>query len=321
MILDLPVLKPSFRIFTPSDRGVLDLAVHPTFKPVCYAHYQFQTANGEAYVLPLVSVFDPASDKALTIALPADANIPHLQVEWKDARTLRLTFGHRGMGGGKPSRLRILFATHPADYRSALASYAARYPAYFEIAHAAQQITKAPSGITTSRRIPISRRWNVRTCVSSGRRSGSRILASICPTRHEWFPWTYAKWWSLGKMMSDRQINDFIDEMHRHANRHVLPISTSPSTAEPAARAATRRKPSASLKQRFANALVKDVHGQAHSHLGGRDGHERPPPVRPAAFPARADSTPHRSPAEISMVSLSTVSIGAAPSITATTTG
>jgi hypothetical protein len=130
--LDLPVLAPSFRIFTPSDRGVLDLAVHPTFKPVKYGNYQFQTDNGDAYVLPLVSILDPASDSALTIALPPDDNIPHLQVEWKNARTLRITFGHRGMGGGKPSPLRILFATHPADYRSVLAAYAGRYPAFFE---------------------------------------------------------------------------------------------------------------------------------------------------------------------------------------------
>ena len=62
VILDIPVLAPSFRIFTPSDRGVLDLAMHSTFKPIPYGVNQWNGGSGEAYVLPLVSVFDPASD-------------------------------------------------------------------------------------------------------------------------------------------------------------------------------------------------------------------------------------------------------------------
>ena len=65
VILDLPVLAPSFRIFTPSDHGALELAMHPTFKPVPYGVNQWNGGNGGAYVLPLLSIFDPASDTRL----------------------------------------------------------------------------------------------------------------------------------------------------------------------------------------------------------------------------------------------------------------
>ena len=117
--LDLPLLDPSLHVFTPDDRGVVDLSLLPTSQPAPYGLYEyFSKPNGRSYVLPLLSVFDPATNSALTVALPPDVNIPHLQVEWAEARTLRLTLAHRGMGGGKPSPLRILFGTHPADYRS-----------------------------------------------------------------------------------------------------------------------------------------------------------------------------------------------------------
>ena len=87
--------------------------------------------DGQAYVLPIVSVMDPESDSALTLALPADANIPHFQVAWSDSRTLSLRMGHRGVGGGRPTTVRLLIYLHPADYRSALKAYAEDFPAYF----------------------------------------------------------------------------------------------------------------------------------------------------------------------------------------------
>ena len=114
-------------------------------------------------VLPLVSVFDPASD-SLTIALQPDSNIPHLQVEWKDTRTLRITpWGTAaGLGGGKcvrPFRSTV-FATHAADYRSVLAAYAGRYPAYFEAQMSSVAFREGELffGIITSRSVRISRK-------------------------------------------------------------------------------------------------------------------------------------------------------------------
>ena len=260
VILDLPVLAPSYRIFTPSDRGVLDLAMHPTFKPIPYGANQSNGGSGEAYVLPLVSVFDPASDSALTIAVPPDGNIPHLQVEWKDAHTLRITFGHRGMGGGKASPLRILFATHAADYRSVLAAYAGRYPAYFEApmprgdhegAFWYHHIQEHPD-------FAEMKRQNVRYIWSS---FWFTHLGEYLPEEKEWFPWTYAKWWRLGKMMSDRQINAFVDEMHGHgialyAYFNVTEYGGSGGKSGDTAEAKRI------LKERFANALMKGADGK-----------------------------------------------------------
>jgi len=260
VVLDLPVLEPSLRVFTPSDRGVLDLSMHPTYRPPAYGAYWWDGPNGEAYVLPLVSVFDPAGDGALTVALPPDANLPHMQIEWKDARTLRLTFAHRGMGGGKPSPLRILFTTHAADYRSALAAYAGRYPAYFE--------PPMPRGnhegafwyhhIQDHPDFEEMERQNVRFIWSS---FWFTFLGEYLPAETTWHPWTYAKGWKLGKTMSDRQINDFIAQMHRHgiAMYAYFNVTEFGGTGGESGDPAEARR---ILETRFANALVKDVHGK-----------------------------------------------------------
>ena len=132
VILDLPVLSPTAQIFTPSNRGVMQVSDYPAFKHAPYATYGLSWEVIHAYyVLPLVSIFDAKQDSALTIALPADVQIPHLQVSWRDSKTLRLTLAHRGMGGGRVSPLKFLFYTHAADYRSVLKAYSDDFPRYF----------------------------------------------------------------------------------------------------------------------------------------------------------------------------------------------
>ncbi len=128
--IDLPVLAPRLCIFTPSNDGEMEVAAPPAYRPVPYGQMAWDT--GKAYVLRLVSVMDPQTDEALTVALPADAEIPHLQFEWIGGRVLRLTLGHRAMGGAKPASLRLPFYTHAVDYRGALKVYCSDFPAYFE---------------------------------------------------------------------------------------------------------------------------------------------------------------------------------------------
>jgi hypothetical protein len=257
--IDLPLLAPSLRLFTPGDRGELDLAMHPTFKPAPYGVNAYDHPNGESYVLPLVSIFNPASDSALTIALPPDGNYPHLQFEWKEARTLRITLGHRAMGGGKDSRLRIMFTTHAADYRSVLAAYALRYPAFFESpmppsaydgAFWYHHIQDHPDFDEMSSQ-------NVRYIWSS---FWFTHLGEYLPAEKEWFPYTYARWWSFGKSMSDRQINSFVNGMHQHrigmyAYFNVTEYGGTGGKGGDAAEAERL------LKDRFANALMKDADG------------------------------------------------------------
>jgi hypothetical protein len=253
VIFDLPVLKPSLRVFTPTDQGISDLSVQPTFKPAPYA--RFDEHYGRTCVLPLVSVFNPADDTALTIALPADAQIPHLQMEWSQARTLRLTFGHRGMGGGKPSPLRILFATHPADYRSALAAYIARYPAYFEPFMPRDPDREGAFWYHHIQDHPDfgeMERQNVRFIWSS---FWFTYLGEYLPAEREWYPYTYAKWWKLGQTMSDAKINAFIHEMQQRristfAYFNVTEYGGNGGKGGDSAQAAR------DLQQRFANALV-----------------------------------------------------------------
>ena len=178
--IELPLLAQQQQIFTPTERGVMDLAAYPTFTPVAYAH--MGSHDRRCYVLPLVSVFDPKADTAVTVALPADANTPHLQIDWQDAKTLRLRLAHRAMGGGKPASIRLLFYVHPADYRAAIKMYSDDFPATFA-RRCRVDPTRAPFSITTSRTIPISRKWPGKTCVTYGPVFGSRTLASTCPTR------------------------------------------------------------------------------------------------------------------------------------------
>lgn len=213
IVLDLPILSRDSQIFTPSNRGIIDVAGRPTFKPPEYAH--FGMFDGVSYVLPLVSVFSARSDSALTIALPPDANIPHLQVEWKDARVLRLILGHRGMGGGKPSAIRLLFYAHAADYRAVLKAYSDEFPAYFrpvmpreglEGAFYYHHIQAHPSFEELARQ-------RVRYIWSS---FWFTHVGEYLPAGSEWMPFTYSNTWRLGEMMSDEKIRAFIRKMNQH---------------------------------------------------------------------------------------------------------
>jgi hypothetical protein len=212
VVLDLPILSPDLDIFTPTDRGVMKLAAYPTFTPPPYGMSGW---NGGAYVLPLISLLDPRSNHALTLALPADANIPNLQFAWRDATTLRLTLGHRGMGGGRPSPLTLLLFAHAADYRSALKAYSDAFPAWFkpplprgpyEGAFWYHHIQDHPDFAEMARQ-------GVRYVWSS---FWFTHLGEYLPAEHEWLPYTYARWWKLGQTMSDDKIRAFVRALHEH---------------------------------------------------------------------------------------------------------
>ncbi len=214
--LDLPILSPDSQIFTPSNRGVMDVAANPDFTYAPYGTDGWGWETGHSYyVLPLVSIFDVKADQALTIALPADVNIPHFQVAWTGSRTLRLVLGHRGMGGGRPTSLKLLFYAHPADYRSALKAYSEDFPACFqpvfprgrdEGAFYYHHIQDHPSFEEMARQ-------RVRFLWSS---FWFTHVGEYLPETTEWKPYSYANWWRLGEMMSDDKIRAFIRTMNAH---------------------------------------------------------------------------------------------------------
>ncbi|MBI3921278.1 MAG: hypothetical protein HY318_07670 [Armatimonadetes bacterium] len=257
VLLDFPLLSSELSVSTPTDRGVTEVSAYPTFRPPPYANCDW---SGNAYVLPLVSVFDPKTDSALTFALPADANIPHLQVEWSEGKTLRLTLGHRGMGGGKPSALSLLLFAHEADYRSVLRTYSDLFPAYFnpplprgdfEGAFWYHHVHDHPDFEEMSRQ-------HVRYLWSS---FWFTHLGEYLPEEKEWEPYTYAKWWKLGQKMSDDKINTFVKEMHEHdlgtyAYFNVTEYGGMGGKGGDAARAEQI------LREKFADALMKNDQGQ-----------------------------------------------------------
>jgi hypothetical protein len=252
--IDLPVLAPGLRIFTPSNDGEMDVAAQPAYRPVPYGQMAWDT--GKAYVLPLVSVMDPKADEALTVALPADAEIPHFQVEWIGGRVLRLTLGHRAMGGGKPAALRVLFYTHAADYRGALKAYIGDFPAYFEPALPRGNAEGAfwYHHIHDHPDFAEMARQHVRYMWSS---FWFTWLGDYLPDAAEWEPYTYARWWKLGEKMSDEKINAFLRVMREHgigvyAYFNVTEYGGAGGAKGDAAEAARV------LRERFADALIKD---------------------------------------------------------------
>ena len=255
--IELPALSTNLHVFTPTERGVMQLAGYPSFKPSPYAANGWDT--GSSYVLPLISLFDPQTDQALTVALPADANIPHLQFEWRDARVLTLTLARRGMGGGRPSPLRLLLFTHPADYRSALRSYSDAFPAWFKTSASREQGegTFYYHHIQDHPEFAEMERQSVRFLWSS---FWFTHLGEYLPNLPAWEPYTYAKWWKLGQTMTDAKILTFLGSLRDHGIRTYAYFNLteyggaggkSGGTAE-AARI---------LREKFANALIKDAAG------------------------------------------------------------
>ncbi len=259
IVIDLPVLYPCCRIFTPSQRGVMDVAVYPSFKPSAYARYDWTGAHG--YVLPLVSILDPLTDDALTVALPADENIPHLQFEWRDGCAVRLTLARCGMGGGRPTDVELLFFAHAADYRAALKAYSGLFPRYFnpvlprgpyEGAFYYHHIQDRPKYEEMARQ-------QVRFLWSS---FWFTHLGEYLPEEKTWHPYTYAKWWKLGETMSDQRINAFIEEIRGHKIGTYAYFNVTEyggyGGKEGNAEEAGRR-----LREKFADALMKTSEGKA----------------------------------------------------------
>ncbi|MCX6619947.1 MAG: hypothetical protein NTY38_02485 [Acidobacteria bacterium] len=255
--VELPLLSRELRVFTPSERGVMNVDAYPDYKPVAYGHIAYR--DRKAWVLPLVSVMDPASDRALSIALPPDANLPHLQVEWSGARTLRLVLENRGIGGGQDSPVRILFVEHAADYRAALKAYSDLYPAYFN------PVIRKPEGEGTFYYHHIQAhpdfgemaRQHVRYLWSS---FWFTHLGEYLPEETEWAPYTYAKHWKLGQMMSDARIRSFIGEMRAHGIETYAYFNVTEYGGS-GGRSGSTEEAARILRERFADALMRDQKG------------------------------------------------------------
>jgi hypothetical protein len=256
--IDLPVLSPEMKIFTPSNDPEFPVSARPTYRPVAYASMGWD--SGAAYVLPLITLQDPKTDQALTVALPPNVNTPHLQFEWIGGRIVRLTLAHRGMGEGKASPLRLLFYSHAADYRGALKAYSDEFPEYFEPplprGHAEgvfwyHHIQDHPDYAEMARQ-------HVRYMWSS---FWFRYLGDYMPDGPEWAPYTYACWWKLGQKMSDEKINAFIAEMRQHGIGIFAYFNVTEyggvGGADGTSEAATHM-----LQTRFAASVVKDVQGR-----------------------------------------------------------
>jgi hypothetical protein len=258
--IELPLLSREQQIFTPSERGVMAVAAFPTFTPAAYASNGGNASQRRYYVLPLVSVFDPHADRAVTIALPADRNTPNLQIDWQNAKTLRLRLGHRGMGGGKPSPLRLLFYTHAADYRAAIRTYSDNFPRYFRPA-----LPRGPyegafwyHHIQSHPDFEELARQNVRYIWTS---FWFTHLGEYLPEAREWAPFTYAKWWSLKEKMSDDRINAFIREMHAQ-KIGVFAYFNVTEYGGAGGQSGDKETAARMLREQFADALMKGADGQ-----------------------------------------------------------
>ncbi|MGA2662196.1 MAG: hypothetical protein ABSH34_32350 [Verrucomicrobiota bacterium] len=258
VVIELPILSANRLVFTPGERGVMFLATYPDFVPVPYAHLGWE--DHRYYVLPLISVMEPSSDSAVTVALPADANIPHLQFDWQNASTLRLRLEHRGMGGAKPSSLRLLFFAHRADYRAALKAYSDRFPRYFKPVQPRGQLEGAfwYHHIQDHPDFGEMARQNVRFTWAS---FWFTHLGDYLPDQAEWYPYTYAKWWNLRQPMDDERIRAFIREMHRR-KIGVFAYFNVTEYGGYGGRNGNAETADRLLRERFADALMKGEQGK-----------------------------------------------------------
>ncbi len=216
--LDFPILSPDSYVFTPSERGILSVAVNPSFRPTPYANTSFNESMRH-YVLPLVSVFDPGSDTAVTIALPPDSNIPALQMEWMDGKILRIRLGHRGMGQESPSSFKILLYGHEADYRSVIKAYSDDYPEYFQpvIEDGAHDGAFYYHYITNHPPFDEMARQNIRNIWAG--HFWSPYFGEFMPEETEWYPLHYTDKTIPAlyhQKMGDTRMNEFIHEMLAH---------------------------------------------------------------------------------------------------------
>lgn len=255
--IDLPIISETLRVFTPTERGVMEIASRPDFQGLPYAAIGWDT--GQSWVLPLVSVMDPQSDEAVTIALPADANIPHLQFSWHAGQTLRITLGHRGMGGSASSPLKLLFFAHAADYRASLGAYVSAFPQYFRppLPRGPFEGTFWYHHIQDQPDPDEAARQHVRYIWSSFWFS---YLGEYLPDAAEWEPYTFAKWWKLGETMNDQKIRDFVQSLHArgigtYAYFNVTEFGGAGGKTGDTAEAAK------TLREQFADALIKDAKG------------------------------------------------------------
>ena len=258
VIIELPMLTDAQQIFTPGERGTLSLAAYPTYRPATYGHFGWTSQH---YVLPLASVFDPKTDRALTIALPPDQNIPHLQFEWTEAKTLRLRLSHRAAGGGKPSPLRLRFYAHKADYRAVLKAYSDEFPRFFK--------PKLPRGqfegpfwyhhIQDHPDFEEMARQNIRSIWMS---FWFTHLGEYLPDETEWAPYTYARWWKLEEMMTDEKIRAFVRKMHGQGIGAYAYFNVTEYGGIGGAAGDTKTAERI-LREQFADALMKNEAGQA----------------------------------------------------------
>lgn len=257
LTLDFPLLRPGMKVFTPSQRGVMDLAAYPQYHAAPYGATAWTT--GETYVLPLVSVLDPKTDSALTLALPASDNIPHFQVEW-NGPTLRLRMAHRGIGDGRASKLTILIYSHPADYRAALRAYSDDFPAYFRpgLARGKAEGTFYYHHIQSHPDFAEMVRQNVRYLWSS---FWFTHLGEYLPDAAEWEPYTYARWWNLKQTMSDTKINAFVSDLKEHGIGTYAYFNVT-EYGGMGGRSGDASEAAQALKKRFPDALIKNEKGE-----------------------------------------------------------
>jgi len=256
--ITLPVLTARSEVFTPGERGSMSVAAYPDFLPAPYGSVGW--SSGRYYCLPLVSVFDPPGDSALTIALPADANIPHLQVAWRRARELELRLKHRGMGGGKPSSLRLLLYGHAADYRSVLKAYASSFPRYFQPVLERGKFEGAfwYHHIHDHPDFGEMARQGVRYIWAS---FWFTHLGEYLPDAREWEPYTFARWWKLGETMSDEKIRSFAKTMGDHGIGTFAYFNVT-EYGGAGGKSGSAERAQRILQESFSGALIRDSGGR-----------------------------------------------------------
>ena len=259
VVVELPILNPALELFTPTELGNMEFGSLPTHTGTPYGRMAWD--DGACWVLPLVSALDGHKDAGLTVALPPEPSVPHLVVEWRNARRLLLHMGRRGLGAGADINVRLLFYAHHADYRSALKAYADDFAAYFRpgLPRGPYEGTFWYHHIHDQPPTDEVENQDARFVWSS---FWFTHLGNYLPDGPTWEPYTFANWWALRRPMDDNTIREY----SRDLSRRGIGVFAYFNVTEFGGRGGAGGggdEAAALLRERFADALMKDPNGAA----------------------------------------------------------
>lgn len=221
-------------------------------------------------IIPMVSLLDTINNQALSVALAADCFIPKVKMELSE-QNIRFYFSNIGINDVYPVKIKLVFYTHPSDYRAAIKAYSSDFPEWFK-SILPRNISYEGNfwyhHIMNHPEYEELRSQNVNAIWSA---FYFEAIGQFLPNKNEgneWYPYTYHKTWSrqkyagtapIKKKMSYRQINDFTKDLKSHSIGNYVYFNFNEYGGESVKPEVYKRR----LSTVFDNSIVKNKQGES----------------------------------------------------------